>query len=171
MGEFGGNGRLSRIVRLLGLGAGCLALANCANSNMFSQVSPTYDVSTSARMVGPGEPAPKGGVYQVRGREDVPQDVNESAVTNDVPKLDVTKSCAATTNNRMQACLNSEQRSHDQLVKQWSDFALVDRVTCVNVQRHFAPTYTELVTCLEMARDAKSIATQQPLKTLSLVGR
>ena len=163
------TGRFSRIVRLLGLGAGCLALANCANGNMFSQVSPTYDVSTSARMVGPGEPA-QGGVYGSAKREYVPQDdVNYG--TNDVPKLDGTKSCAAATNNRIQACLNSEQRSHDQLVKQWSDFALVDRVTCVNVQRHFAPTYTELVTCLEMARDAKSIATQQPLKTLSLVGR
>ena len=39
MGKFGG-GRLSRIARLLGLGAGCLTLANCASGNMSSRVDP-----------------------------------------------------------------------------------------------------------------------------------
>src|SRR5262245_17811906 len=97
MGEFGGNGRLSRIVRLLGLGASCLALANCANGNISSRVDPKYGVSASARAVGQGEPVPKsvgayrvGKPYRVGGREYVPQDdVNHSAV----PKLDVTASC------------------------------------------------------------------------------
>src|ERR1019366_8801583 len=36
MSGFGG----SRFLRLLGLGAGCLALANCANGNMSSRVDP-----------------------------------------------------------------------------------------------------------------------------------
>src|SRR5512141_20081 len=38
MGEVGGNGRLSRIARLIGLGAMCLALANCAAGNTSSRV-------------------------------------------------------------------------------------------------------------------------------------
>jgi hypothetical protein len=38
MSRFGGNGQLSRSWRLLGLGVGCLALANCANGNMSSRV-------------------------------------------------------------------------------------------------------------------------------------
>jgi hypothetical protein len=41
MSGFGGNGQLSRFLRLLVLGAGCLALANCANGNMSSRVNPT----------------------------------------------------------------------------------------------------------------------------------
>lgn len=40
MSGFGGNGQLSRFLRLLGLGAGCLALANCANGNMSNRVDP-----------------------------------------------------------------------------------------------------------------------------------
>src|SRR5471030_1414681 len=87
MGRFGGNGRLSRIARLLGLGAGCLALANCSVC-LSGKLDPRYGVSTSARVVQPGEPVPKGGgvyrvgkPYLVGGREYVPQeDVNYSAV-------------------------------------------------------------------------------------------
>jgi rare lipoprotein A len=88
MGGFGGNGRLGRIARLLGLGAGCLALANCANGNMAGRVDPKYGVSASARVVEPGAAVPKGGgvyrvgkPYLVGGREYVPQeDVNYSTV-------------------------------------------------------------------------------------------
>ena len=46
---FGGNGRFCRIARLLGLGAGCLALANCANSNMSSRIDPnSIAITTTA---------------------------------------------------------------------------------------------------------------------------
>ena len=87
MGGLGGNGRLSRIARLLGLGAGCLALANCS-SGLSGRVDPKYGVSASARVVQPGEPVPKGGgvyrvgkPYMVGGREYVPQEnVNYNAV-------------------------------------------------------------------------------------------
>jgi rare lipoprotein A len=88
MGGFGGNGRFSRIAHLLGLAAGCLALANCATGNISSQVDPKYGVADSARVGGPGEPVPKaGGVYRVGkpyivgGHEYVPQeDVNYNAI-------------------------------------------------------------------------------------------
>jgi rare lipoprotein A len=87
MGESGGYGRLSRILRLLGLVACCLALANCANNRMSSRVDPRYGTSASARVVGPGEPVPKGGgvyrvgkPYMVAGHEYIPQEnVNYSA--------------------------------------------------------------------------------------------
>ena len=46
---FGGNGQLSRFLRLLGLGAGCMALANCANGNMSSRVDPNSNaIATTA---------------------------------------------------------------------------------------------------------------------------
>ena len=88
MGGFGGNGRFSRLTRLLAAAASCLALANCANSHMSSRVDPRYGTSASARVVEPGEPVPKGGgvyrvgkPYMIGGREYVPQeDVNYSAV-------------------------------------------------------------------------------------------
>jgi rare lipoprotein A len=87
MGGFGGKGGFCLIARLVGLAAGCLALANCS-SGLSGRVDPKYGVSSSARVVADGQPVPKGGgVYRVGkpylmgGREYVPQeDVNYSAV-------------------------------------------------------------------------------------------
>src|SRR5664279_75501 len=83
MGGFGGNNGFCLVIRLVGLAAGCLALANCAGGPS-SRVDPKYGVSTSSRVVEPGEPVPKGGgvyrvgkPYMIGGREYVPQeDVN-----------------------------------------------------------------------------------------------
>jgi rare lipoprotein A len=87
MGGFGGKGVIYRIARLVGLAAGCLALASCS-SGLSSRIDPKYGVSSSARVVGLGEPVPKGGgiyrvgkPYVVAGREYVPQeDINYNAV-------------------------------------------------------------------------------------------
>jgi rare lipoprotein A len=87
MGGFGGKGGFGLIARLVGLVAGCLALANCAGG-LSGRVDPKYGVSSSARVVADGQPVPKGGgvyrvgkPYLVGGREYVPQeDVNYSAV-------------------------------------------------------------------------------------------
>jgi rare lipoprotein A len=70
-----------RLAPLGACAALCLLLANCANNN-------PYGVSASARLVGPGEPVPKGGgayhvgqPYTVGGRVYVPQeDPHYSAV-------------------------------------------------------------------------------------------
>jgi rare lipoprotein A len=88
MGGLGGNGALCRFVCLLGAGAGCLVLANCAGGGLASKVDPKYGTSASARVVEPGEPVPKGGgvyrvgkPYTIAGHEYVPQeDSNYSAV-------------------------------------------------------------------------------------------
>lgn len=76
------RGRFSATLkRLAPFGASavlCLALANCSNS---SHVDPRYGVSASPRVVGEGEPVPKGGgvyrvgqPYVVAGRVYVPED-------------------------------------------------------------------------------------------------
>jgi rare lipoprotein A len=87
MGGLWGNGGLCRFARHLALAAACLALANCASNNSASRLDPKYGVATSARVVEPGEPVPKGGgvyrvgkPYTVAGREYVPQEnINYSA--------------------------------------------------------------------------------------------
>ena len=79
------------------------------------------------------------------------------------PKLDVTASCrgaaaaagATEAKATMQRCLDSEQQSRDQAVKRWLDFAPADRTNCTKVISTFEPTYSELLTCLEMAQDLK----------------
>ncbi len=84
MSGFGGNGAFCRVARLIGLGAGCLALANCTGGT--SKVDNKYGVSASARVVEAGQPVPKGGgsyrvgkPYTVAGRVYIPEeDVNYS---------------------------------------------------------------------------------------------
>jgi hypothetical protein len=55
-------------------------------------------------------------------------------------------------------CLDSEKAIRDQLVKQWSSFSPTDRVACTNESKMGGDSsYTELLTCLEMARDVRSL--------------
>src|SRR5207253_9820754 len=69
--------------------ATCLLLANCASSDKFaSRVDPKYGVSSSPRVVGFGEPVPKGGgtyrigkPYTVAGRIYVPEEDRDYAAT------------------------------------------------------------------------------------------
>ena len=52
-----------------------------------------------------------------------------------------------------QDCLDSERETRDQLVKQWSSFTADDRTHCINeTTMGGESSYTELLTCLEMAR-------------------
>jgi rare lipoprotein A len=66
------------VVRVAACGVLCLALAHCSNNR---GVDARYGVSASERLVGPGEPVPKGGgvyrvgnPYVVAGRVYVPED-------------------------------------------------------------------------------------------------
>jgi rare lipoprotein A len=66
MAGLGGTCALRRAAGLLGLVAGGLLLANCSGGNVAGRVDPRYGVASSARVVQPGEPVPKGGgVYRV----------------------------------------------------------------------------------------------------------
>lgn len=91
----------------------------------------------------------------------VPLAVQLIAAGDGVPKLDVTASCkgaaaaglATTTRDRVQNCIASEQRTRVQLGKDWASFPAVTRTFCISSIARFAPTYTELATCLELRRD------------------
>jgi hypothetical protein len=62
-------------------------------------------------------------------------------------------------------CLDSEQAIRDQLVKEWSSFAPNDKVACTNESRMGGDSsYTELLTCLEMARDVRTMNGEQSSK-------
>jgi hypothetical protein len=55
-------------------------------------------------------------------------------------------------------CVKSEQATRERLVKEWSTFASVDKANCVREQKSGPlPSYTDLVSCLEMARDARKL--------------
>jgi hypothetical protein len=57
-----------------------------------------------------------------------------------------------------QVCLESEEAMRQEIAKQWSTFAASDKIACTNESRMGGESsYTELLTCLEMARDVKRL--------------
>jgi hypothetical protein len=59
-------------------------------------------------------------------------------------------------------CLDSEKEIRDELAKEWSTFTPADKVACTNESRMGGESsYTELLTCLEMARDVRTMRTEQ----------
>ncbi len=58
-------------------------------------------------------------------------------------------------------CLDSEKAIRDELAKQWSSFAAPDKTACTNESKMGGESsYTELLTCLEMARDVRTMRSE-----------
>ena len=57
----------------------------------------------------------------------------------------------------MQDCLKAEGAARDALGKQWGQFASADRTRCLRLATsNGSASYVEVLTCLEMDRDAKT---------------
>jgi hypothetical protein len=86
------------------------------------------------------------------------------AVVDSVPDFSVEPSCRAAASGDvglkqdMQVCLEDEKGAKDQLAKEWHEFGGDDKTRCTRMSTTGgSPTYTELLVCLEMARDAKKL--------------
>jgi len=95
-------------------------------------------------------------------------------VTDGVPQLNVEQVCEGIAKQggvtfhdpaiaqEKKNCLESEQAIRDELVKQWSSFTAADKTSCVNESKMGGESsYTELLTCLEMARDVRAMRNEQ----------
>jgi hypothetical protein len=55
-------------------------------------------------------------------------------------------------------CLDSEHATRDEIAKQWPSFSAADKTACTNeATMGGESSYTELLTCLEMARDVRAL--------------
>jgi hypothetical protein len=86
------------------------------------------------------------------------------AVAQGVPTIDITPSCKAAAKGSAgmqqdyESCRKSEDAARELLVRQWSGFLAADRGSCYRLTTTGTPgTYTELLTCLEMKRDARKL--------------
>ena len=86
-----------------------------------------------------------------------------------MPELNMEPTCraAATTGVRTQgvqddsACKRSEKDARGKLEKSWDQFGANDRAHCVRLAtRGGSPSYVELLTCLEMSKQANSLPDQ-----------
>jgi hypothetical protein len=85
-------------------------------------------------------------------------------IADPVPNLNVEPSCRAAASGSigiqqdMNVCLQDEKEARDALAKEWDTFAPADRTSCTRLSMTGGtPTYTELQTCLEIARDARAL--------------
>ena len=91
-----------------------------------------------------------------------------SARSDDIPTLDVNPVChgiamqgeleAGLQQTSFQQCVQSEQATREQIKKEWSTFSAADKSHCVALAKTGGESsYTELITCMEMARDVREL--------------
>src|SRR3979411_1031970 len=86
------------------------------------------------------------------------------AVVDKVPELNFEPICReAAGENRLGkavlgTCRKGETDARDALARQWSEFGSADRARCVRLSSsNRTASYVEVLTCLEMGRDAKKM--------------
>jgi hypothetical protein len=94
-----------------------------------------------------------------------------SAQSNQYPVLDVAPVChgiasqsdleAGLSTTDFDQCMKSEQTDREAMIKEWSTFSADDKRHCVTeTTMGGEASYTDLVTCMEMARDVRELHKQ-----------
>ena len=88
-----------------------------------------------------------------------------------VPTIDIGPSCRASAAGSagliqdFDNCRKSEEAAREILLKQWNSFPAADRGSCYQLTTTGTPgTYTELLTCLEMRRDARGLTNPEKIR-------
>jgi hypothetical protein len=85
-------------------------------------------------------------------------------VADKVPRFDIARGCrldnaassSLTEEQPLNKCIGDEQRALQHLRTQWSEFAKSDRASCTTeTTSDGTPSYVELLTCLQEAREAR----------------
>ena len=91
-----------------------------------------------------------------------------SARSDDIPTLDVHPVCRGIASQSalevglqqtgFEQCVQSEQAVRDEIKKEWSTFSAADKSHCVVLAKTGGESsYTELITCMERARDVRKL--------------
>lgn len=89
-----------------------------------------------------------------------------AARTDQYPTLNVAPICHGITeqsdlqegfrNVTFEECIKAEQEDRDAMIKEWSTFSVAERTHCIaEATMGGESSYTDLITCLEMARDVR----------------
>jgi hypothetical protein len=77
---------------------------------------------------------------------------------NVVPSCDAAARAAIVAGRDRAACMADERAAEDTLKKNWSKYPSADKTQCVGMNNQGGPaSYVELLSCLEIMRDAKQI--------------
>jgi hypothetical protein len=86
------------------------------------------------------------------------------AAADRVPEFDYMPSCRAGSESNattLGSCVQDEKEAREQLVKEWAQFPATDKVRCTDETEEFAPSYVELLECLAMYRDVRTMPKDQ----------
>jgi hypothetical protein len=94
-----------------------------------------------------------------------------------LPVINIDKTCATESGAQAKSaipqvgnkdsCIRSETDARDKLKEQWAQFPADDRDHCARLAQMAIGSYVEMLTCLEMARDARKLpadSTMMPAK-------
>jgi hypothetical protein len=79
-------------------------------------------------------------------------------IADSLPKFDMVRECRSEGGSpgMLEKCVEDEPVAHDQLQPLWIQSSAADKASCVReTSIDGTPSYVELLTCLEMARDVK----------------
>jgi hypothetical protein len=86
------------------------------------------------------------------------------------PRLQVGPSCVAAGSGSVilgrnkESCLADETTAENTLKQNWPNYLAADKADCVTLERSGGPaSYVELLSCLEVMRDARTIQKEDPL--------
>ncbi len=92
-------------------------------------------------------------------------------VADAVPEFKLEPSCRAAASAGMpgrdeNACRRDEQDARGKLKQQWSEFSAAERAHCVRLSAvGGSPSYVELLTCLELAKQSAALPPESKLGT------
>jgi hypothetical protein len=96
--------------------------------------------------------------------------ISTAAAAEGPPNLNVAPSCDAAARGAIvigrdkEACMGDERTAQDTLKQNWSKYSAADKTQCIgNVRTGGPASYVELLSCLEIMRDAKSIREGEPV--------
>jgi hypothetical protein len=97
----------------------------------------------------------------------LPTSTTGVAGAQELPKFDPSPTCraeasAAQSGAGADACIEDEQKAHEQLSRDWAQFAADIRTSCTGEATDVAGvrSYVELITCLQIARAARKLPTE-----------
>jgi hypothetical protein len=88
------------------------------------------------------------------------------------PKLNIGSSCDAAAKGAIsagrdkEACLGDELVAREMLAKNWAQYSRGHKTQCVGMMKQGGPSYVELISCLDIMRDADAIRKADPFLSL-----
>ena len=91
-----------------------------------------------------------------------------SARADGPPKLNIGSSCDAAAKGAIsagrdkEACMGDELAAQEMLAKNWAQYSRAHKTQCVGMTTQGGPSYVELISCLDIMRDADAIRKADP---------